>query len=236
MDNKRKFRLADKNKPGIDRMATQLLAIFNCDREALMAEVKKYQEEKCQLIKDQHFADAAELRDKEKTALNILGTVDHIDTVKDVYDVLEDCIFFEYAPNDIRLLCAKMVEIKDDIKSTGKKPKDMGSYERKVIQTAGLANSILEFTPYKFFFLGGAMAEHRTLFARDHKEAWNKANAYCVESFAGNIRGILCLTKDGEDIGTLKNMEAMFAPIPEDPKEVRGVRATDLVPEYQDYK
>lgn len=234
MNKKNKFRIADRNKPGIDGVALRLLAIFECDRDALQKEIDGLQEEKNSVIRDPRYQDATELRDREKVMLATINAIDSIDTLKEATDLLEDCIFFEYAPNDIRKICELFIKKREAFKST--KPKDMTSYERRLIKVCGMAKSIMEYTPYKFFFLGGAMAEHRTLFAKDHKEAWNKANEYCVESFDGNIRGILCLTKDGEDIGTLKNIGAMFTPMPEDPKEARGVRAVDLVPEYENYK
>lgn len=217
MDSKKKFRLADKNKPGIDKTVDKLLAIFRCDRNALQKEIDGLQEQKTRNIQEQNYAEAAE--------------ISSFDTISEVYDVLEDCIFFEYAPKDVMDLCKTII----DIRPMNKLPKDLTTYERKLMKAAGLAKTIFEFTPYKFFFLGGAIAEHRTFFARDHVEAWTKANDYCIHAFDGNVRGILCLTKDGKDIGTLKNVESMFAPMPEDPKEVRSVRAVDLVPNYKQY-
>lgn len=231
MNSKQKFKIADRNKPGIDRAVTKLLTVLNCDKDALLAEVAKYQDEKNDLIRAQNYGDAAELRDKERAALSLLETMNSIDTLNEIYEIFEDCVFFEYAPKDVIELCNKMIDSRPT-----KMPKDMTSFERKHIRVAGLAKTIVEYTPYKFFFMGGAMAEHRTLFAKDHKEAWNKANEYCVESFGGNILGIFCLTKDGEDVGTLRNLAAMFEPITEGPNEVRSVRAIDLIPNYQDHK
>lgn len=231
MDSKQKFRLADKNKPGIDRTVTKLLEIFNVNREVLQKVIDGINEEKIRIVREQKYEEAAELRDKEKIALDLMNAVESIDTIQEVYDVLEDCIFFEYASKDVMELCKTII----DIRPMGKMPKDMSTYERKLMQTGGLAKTIFEFTPYKFFFLCGATAEHRTFFARDHREAWTKANDYCIHSFGGNVRAVLCLTKDGEDIGTLRNLEAMFTP-KQKKQEIHSVKAEDLVPKYKNNK
>jgi len=229
MDIKKKFILADRNKPGIDRTVIKLLAILTCDRDKLQKEIDGFKEENDRIIHEQKYEDAG-IKSKEKEALSFLNAIDSIDTIQEVYDVLEDCIFFEYAPKDVIELCKSII----DIRPVGKMPKDMDLYERKLMQAGGLAKIIFEFTPYKFFFLGGATVEHRTLFARDHKEAWTKANEYCIGSFSGNVRGIFCLTKDGKDVGTLKNLEAMFTP--KDTNTFQSVKAVDLLPEYKDYE
>ena len=39
MNKKNKFRIEDRNKPGIDGVALRLLAIFECDRDALQEEI-----------------------------------------------------------------------------------------------------------------------------------------------------------------------------------------------------
>lgn len=179
------------------------------------------------------------ISDRKKPSIDrkVLSLLDNenFEDIEEIDNILIDCFFYEYANENIIKLCNKLIE-KRDVFKEGRHYKDLNEYERRFNSLCGRARVILEYTPYKFFFMGGATAEHRTLYAKSHIEAWNKANTYCIDSFGGNVRAIICLTKDGEDIGTLKNLEAMFAPMPENPKEVRSVRAVDFIPNYKEWK
>jgi len=234
MDKKTKFKIADRNKADIIRSAERIFTLLSSDLADLQKQAQEMRDEKHRIIREQRYEDAAHLRVKEKALLDIISARDSVDISQEIIDLLEDCIFFEFRPTIVRELCELMITKFEEIKS--KKPKECTANERKLRKIGGLARMLMEFTPYKFYFLGGAMGQHRTLYARDHREAWDKAHEYCNESLSGHVRGIFALTEDGKDVGTLKNLEAMFAPIPEDPKEIRSVRAVDLLPEYKDYK
>lgn len=229
MDQKTKYKIADRNKKDMLLTAERILDIVSHDKVSTLKVIEKFKKEKEKFVCEQKYEKAAIARGKELTLTELVDSMDSVEMITEVRDLLEDAIFFEFAPKQILDLCSIIIakRVEDE-----KKHKNMSMYDRRLNMCFHLAHKIREYTSYKFFFLGGGISEHRTLYAMSHKEAWKKANDYCVEAFEGNVRGILCLMKDGKDIGTLSNLQSMFEPKDPD-KKIHSVRATDLIPEYK---
>jgi len=67
-----------------------------------------------------------------------------------------------------------------------------------------------------------------------HQEVWERAGKYAKISCGGNVLGVICLEKNGKDCGGLKNIGSLFITDQEESK-YRGLRATDLIPDYENY-
>lgn len=155
------------------------------------------------------------------------------DDIKKINAVLEESLLYDYSPEMVKELASFVSEKCVDIP---KLPRDRTQIQKKQMNCNHVAKRILELIPYRFFYIGGGMGETRTFYCDgNHEKVWEMANEYCISSLKGNVRSIICLTKNGEDTGALKNLEAMFSPIIED-QPVRSVRASDLLPEYEEYK
>jgi len=144
--------------------------------------------------------------------------------------LLEDLLVFEYIPREVNSLIESISNRFVDIPKVFK---DRTLNERQLFSCKGKINNIKKLNRYKFFFLpGGGICEHRTLYATSHEEVWEKAYQIVKNEFNGHMRGVLALSENDEDVGTLQNLESMFKP--KDPNQsCHSVRATDLMPDYK---
>lgn len=151
---------------------------------------------------------------------------------EEIRRILEECVIFEYRSKNVVDLCNLVIS--EQIKFSSKKPKDMSSNERNILRSIGYARNLLELIPYRFIFIGGAILEAKTIFAKTHEGAWTKANSYTVDVRSGLVRSVLCIEVDGKDTGTLHNLNSMFTP--KKLGKFNCAKADDLLPNWKDYK
>ena len=177
----------------------------------------------------------SEILDRKKTGLlkKVKANLENYDLdLIDVIECLEDATLYEYFPKELMEMCDVVMDSSKNLTKNIIKPKDRTPEQRRLYKAYYLAKKIKEFIPYRFFFVA-PIGQTKTFYARmgEHKEVWDKANEYCKNEFHGSVSSIICLTKDGVDIGGLSNLEAMFTPKDIDSK-YHSVRASDLIEGY----
>lgn len=145
-------------------------------------------------------------------------------TLPPALEILRHAMLLEHKTEEIIKMC-ELLSASNFFLSTD--VKNLRPVERKL---RTIINRLNKYVPYRFVFMEGAFARTFTIFATSHKEAWEKANDITINNYDGNILGVFCLTKDGEDVGSLNVMNGFFT---EDTNKIRSIKATDWIPGWK---
>ena len=152
------------------------------------------------------------------------------DNPKTILDFLENIIMLDYYPDEVKALTKKWILDENSLNQTvfqkgnsNKVESRKNALKRKL---HFICKHINEYKCYKFFFMGGGTCSTEGIYAITHQEAWEKVNDKIINEYGSIVRCTFCISIDGEDMGTLSNLESMFKP--KEAGQINSVRADDL--------
>jgi hypothetical protein len=158
-----------------------------------------------------------------------------VEKLNSLKTLLQDCFFHEYRPKELVDILNEVVSLNNTRKAQKDKSKKFGlSHERTkeewlLIKAAGFAEQMLKINSYLFLFIDRGIL-HRTLYAENIDEAWNKANDFAKIECTG-LKSIILIKENDKDVGTLKTFEHMLR----EPDGSGVFRVATLCPEYKEY-
>lgn len=227
------YNIRESKKLAIKRRVDNLLPSFEYSKEEVDEKLREIKEVKDNHVKKQEWEEAAKARDIERELLAAESILTTEESVQGLIDLFMDAIMAQYgSPNMTKIL----TRIREAFEDTPKKlPKDQTKLEKKQFRLRNLVKRMADLVPYRFFYLdAGGVSRSVTLYSTSHEGAWKQVMEYVINERKGHVRAVLGLTVGEKDIGTLWNLGKMFEPIEDDGK-VRSVRASDLLPEWEDY-
>lgn len=147
-------------------------------------------------------------------------------TYRTLLALLNKFVYFDYVSDDIKELCCVVIE------SIGKNTFEKNEVKKRRLYHA--CDMLLSIRTYKFVIMCGGTYDIKTFYAVSYVAVWDKVSNYIRCRLEGVARAVFCVQIDGEDIGTLSNLEELFTPRVDG--QVNGMKADQVSIKWKDYK